>query len=104
MLDANAIMALSTFGENRPFRRYLAEEYDWILNTVSIYDTLVYYNKDLGNITADKWLRVDRNHAEDDIIFLTIHAGLNLMTTSLFKINISRITNIISQDGSLIFN
>lgn len=102
-MGADAIMDLSTFGDTRAFRRKLVAESGAVLGTVPIYDALVYYNKPLIKITAEEWLAVAKMHAEDGIDFLTIHAGLNRATAKRFKQNHSRITNIVSRGGSLMF-
>ncbi|MDR3216017.1 MAG: phosphomethylpyrimidine synthase ThiC [Clostridiaceae bacterium] len=102
-LGADAIMDLSTFGDTRSFRRKLAAECKAALGSVPIYDALVYYDKDLADITSDEWLEVVKIHAQDGIDFLTIHAGMNLATAARFKYNRNRLTNIVSRGGSLMF-
>ena len=102
-MGADAIMDLSTFGDTRSFRRRLSAECKAALGSVPIYDALVYYNKDLAEITADEWLNVVRMHAEDGIDFVTIHAGMNRAAADRFKRSRGRITNIVSRGGSLMF-
>jgi len=102
-MGADAIMDLSTFGDTRSFRRHLVADSEAILGTVPIYDALVYYNKALKDITSEEWLDIARMHCEDGIDFLTIHVGMNLATAKRFKQNLSRITNIVSRGGSLMF-
>ncbi|MCL2060674.1 MAG: phosphomethylpyrimidine synthase ThiC [Oscillospiraceae bacterium] len=84
-LGADAIMDLSTFGDTRAFRRELAAGCGAALGSVPIYDALVYYDKDLADISPDEWLDVVRIHAEDGIDFLTIHAGMNRAAAARFK-------------------
>lgn len=102
-MGADAIMDLSTFGDTRAFRRKLAMQCSAVLGSVPIYDALVYYGKALKDITAQEWLAVAHMHAEDGIDFLTIHAGINRATAARFKANKSRMTNIVSRGGSLLF-
>jgi phosphomethylpyrimidine synthase len=102
-LGADAIMDLSTSGDTRAFRRTLAQTSTVMLGSVPIYDALVFYKKPLQEISAKDWLEVARMHAIDGIDFLTIHAGLNRQTAQRFKQERSRITNIVSRGGSLIF-
>jgi phosphomethylpyrimidine synthase len=102
-LGADAIMDLSTSGDTRAFRRKLAQTSTAMLGSVPIYDALVFYKKPLREISAKEWLEVARMHAIDGIDFLTIHAGLNRQTAERFKKDKSRITNIVSRGGSLIF-
>jgi phosphomethylpyrimidine synthase len=102
-MGADAIMDLSTFGDTRKFRQRLASECKAILGSVPIYDALVHYNKPLAEITSDEWLETARIHAEDGMDFMTIHAGLNRENAARFLKNRSRITNIVSRGGSLMF-
>ena len=102
-MGADAIMDLSTFGDTRGFRRQLAGQCRAALGSVPIYDALVYFDKNLAEITADEWLSVARMHAEDGIDFMTIHVGMNRATAARFMKNRNRITNIVSRGGSLMF-
>jgi phosphomethylpyrimidine synthase len=102
-LGADAIMDLSTFGDTRAFRRTLSAQCKAALGSVPIYDALVYYDKNLEDITADEWLSIARMHAEDGFDFMTIHCGMNRATAARFKHNRNRITNIVSRGGSLMF-
>ncbi|WP_207710492.1 phosphomethylpyrimidine synthase ThiC [Aminipila butyrica] len=102
-LGADAIMDLSTFGDTRAFRRTLAAQCKAALGSVPIYDALVYYNKELAEITSDEWLEIARIHAEDGFDFMTIHCGMNQATAARFMRNRNRITNIVSRGGSLMF-
>lgn len=102
-MGAEAIMDLSSFGDTRRFRRRLTAECPAMIGTVPIYDAVVYYNKDLAEITAQEWLDIVRMHAEDGVDFLTIHCGINRATAERFK-KAERLTNIVSRGGSLIFS
>lgn len=102
-MGAEAIMDLSSFGDTRRFRRRLTAECPAMIGTVPIYDAVVYYNKDLAEITAREWLDIVRMHAEDGVDFLTIHCGINRATAARFK-KAERLTNIVSRGGSLIFS
>ncbi|MDR1160608.1 MAG: phosphomethylpyrimidine synthase ThiC, partial [Syntrophomonadaceae bacterium] len=103
-MGVDAIMDLSTFGDTRAFRRRLSSECSAVLGTVPIYDALVYYDKALKDITSEEWLDIARIHAEDGMDFITVHAGMNKATAKKFKQNQSRITNIVSRGGSLMFS
>lgn len=102
-MGADAIMDLSTFGDTRAFRRRLTEQCKAALGSVPIYDALVYYDKELADITSDQWLDIARMHAEDGFDFMTIHCGMNRATAARFMRNRDRITNIVSRGGSLMF-
>jgi phosphomethylpyrimidine synthase len=102
-LGADAIMDLSTSGDTRVFRQKLVQASTVMLGSVPIYDALVFYKKPLGEISSKDWLEVAKMHAIDGIDFLTIHAGVNRQTVQRFKKNRSRLTNIVSRGGSLMF-
>jgi phosphomethylpyrimidine synthase len=102
-MGAEAIMDLSSFGDTRYFRKKLVSECSAIIGTVPIYDAVVYYNKELKEITAKEWLDVVLMHAQDGVDFMTIHCGINKSTAQRFKNN-GRLTNIVSRGGSLIFS
>ena len=74
-----------------------------MLGTVPINDALVYYNEALKDITPQEWLDVAKMHCEDGIDFITVHAGLNRDILDDLKKHRSRITNIVSRGGSLMF-
>lgn len=101
-MGAEAIMDLSTHGNTRLFRKKLTAECPALIGTVPIYDAIVYYGKELKEITAKEWLDIVRIHAEDGVDFLTIHCGLNRNTAQKVKDN-GRLTNIVSRGGALIF-
>ncbi len=101
-MGAEAIMDLSTHGNTQFFRRKLTAECPAVIGTVPIYDAIVYYKKELKDITAKEWLDVIQMHAEDGVDFQTIHCGINRNTVQRFKNN-KRLTNIVSRGGSLIF-
>ncbi|MDR1460809.1 MAG: phosphomethylpyrimidine synthase ThiC [Campylobacteraceae bacterium] len=102
-LGADAIMDLSTSDDTKGFRKKLTQVSTVMLGSVPIYDALVFYKKPLQEISAKDWLEVVRMHAMDGIDFVTVHAGLNKHTIEKFKKSKSRITNIVSRGGSLMF-
>lgn len=101
-MGAESIMDLSSFGDTRKFRRKLTEECPAIIGTVPIYDSVVYYHKALGEITAKEWIDIVEMHAKDGVDFMTIHVGINKQTARRFK-DAQRLTNIVSRGGSIIF-
>ena len=101
-MGAEAIMDLSTHGNTRLFRKKLIQECPAMIGTVPIYDAIVYYGKELKEITSREWLDVVKMHAEDGVDFMTIHCGINKKTADTFK-KTERLTNIVSRGGSLIF-
>lgn len=101
-MKADAIMDLSSFGKTQEFRKRLVEVSDAMIGTVPIYDAVGFYDKELKDITAEEFLDVVRKHGEDGVDFVTIHAGVNQETASVFRRN-DRSLNIVSRGGSLTY-
>ncbi|GAA0076808.1 phosphomethylpyrimidine synthase ThiC [Clostridium sp. CTA-5] len=99
---AEAIMDLSNYGKTQEFRTKLIEKSPAMIGTVPMYDAVGYLEKDLLDIKAEDFLNVVRQHAKQGVDFVTIHAGINKRTISLFKEDKRRM-NIVSRGGSLLF-
>ncbi|MBW6411322.1 phosphomethylpyrimidine synthase ThiC [Clostridium weizhouense] len=99
---AEAIMDLSNYGKTQEFREKLIEYSPAMIGTVPMYDAVGYLEKDLLDIKAEDFLNVVRQHAKQGVDFVTIHAGINKRTISLFKEDKRRM-NIVSRGGSLLF-
>ncbi|MBM7582254.1 phosphomethylpyrimidine synthase [Caldicoprobacter guelmensis] len=102
-LKAESIMDLSSYGKTRQFRQKLIEISPVMIGTVPIYDAVGYYDKDIGDITAQEFIDIVEMHAQDGVDFMTIHAGVNRDTVRRFKNN-PRLTNIVSRGGAIIFS
>jgi phosphomethylpyrimidine synthase len=101
-LKTDAIMDLSSFGKTADFRRKLLEISPAAIGTVPVYDAIGFYDKELESISADEFIAVIEKHARDGVDFMTIHAGLNRNAIQTLKNN-SRLTNIVSRGGSLVY-
>jgi len=102
-LKADAIMDLSTFGDTRAFRQRTVELSPVMIGTVPVYDAVARYGKTVAAITVDDFFDVVRQHAEDGVDFMTIHAGLN--RTALERLlNNPRLTHVVSRGGSLLLD
>ena len=101
-MKAEAIMDLSSFGKTEEFRKRLVEMSSAMIGTVPIYYAVVFFDKELKDITAKEFRDVVRKHAIDGVDFMTIHAGINKETAEVFKRN-KRLTNIVSRGGSLMY-
>ena len=101
-MKTEAIMDLSNYGKTFEFRRRLIEMSPAMIGTVPMYDAIGYLDKKLEKITPEEFLAVVEKHARDGVDFVTIHAGLNCRTVEHFKRN-SRVTNIVSRGGSLLY-
>jgi len=100
---AEAIMDLSNYGKTREFREKLIEKSPAMIGTVPMYDAIGFLDKELCEITAQDFLEVVRSHAKEGVDFVTIHAGLNRKTIDAFKQSKTRLTNVVSRGGSLIY-
>ncbi|HVJ50087.1 phosphomethylpyrimidine synthase ThiC [Desulfitobacterium sp.] len=101
-MKAEAIMDLSNYGKTALFREKLIEMSPAMIGTVPMYDAIGYLGKKLEDITPQEFLAVVEKHAQDGVDFMTIHAGLNRQTVEHFK-RTSRVTNIVSRGGSLLY-
>lgn len=101
-MKAEAIMDLSNYGKTREFRQRVLEFSPAMLGTVPIYDAIGYHERKLAQLAKDDFFKVVRQHAEDGVDFVTIHAGINRETVRRVKEN-KRRTNIVSRGGALLF-
>lgn len=102
-MKAEAIMDLSCYGKTHEFRQQLIDTCPAMIGTVPMYDAVGYLDKELKDITAQEFLEVIEAHAKEGVDFMTIHAGINRRTASIFKESGGRLTNIVSRGGSLIY-
>jgi len=101
-MGADAIMDLSSHGNTIPFRRMLTQQCPVMIGTVPVYDSVIHYQRDLEDLTAEDFLNVIRLHAEDGVDFVTLHCGITRKTIEQIK-NGKRKMNIVSRGGSLVF-
>ena len=101
-LGAEAIMDLSSHGNTQPFRQKLTHECPVMIGTVPIYDSVIHYQRDLAELTAQDFIDVVRLHAQDGVDFVTLHCGITRKTIDQIKKHKRRM-NIVSRGGSLIF-
>ena len=101
-LGAEAIMDLSSHGDTQPFRQKLTRECPAMIGTVPVYDSVIHYQRDLAELTAQDFLEVIRMHAQDGVDFVTLHCGITRKTIEQIKKH-KREMNIVSRGGSLVF-
>ena len=73
-LGAEAIMDLSSHGNTQPFRQKLTHECPVMIGTVPVYDSVIHYQRDLAELTAQDFVDVVRLHAQDGVDFVTLHS------------------------------
>ncbi len=101
-LGAEAIMDLSNYGKTQEFRKKLIEKSTAMIGTVPMYDAVGFLDKGLSFIKPEEFLDVVRNHAENGVDFVTIHAGINRQNSEIYLRN-RRVNEIVSRGGSLLF-
>ena len=101
-MGADAIMDLSSHGNTQPFRKKLINECPVMVGTVPVYDSVIHYKRDLGELTAKDFIDVVRLHAEDGVDFVTLHCGITRKTIEQIRQH-KRKMNIVSRGGSLVF-
>ena len=62
-MGAEAIMDLSSHGNTQPFRQKLTHECPVMIGTVPVYDSVIHYQRDLAELTAQDFIDVVRLHA-----------------------------------------
>ena len=101
-MGAEAIMDLSSHGNTQPFRQKLTHECPVMIGTVPVYDSVIHYQRDLAELTAQDFIDVVRLHAEDGVDFVTLHCGITRKTIEQIRKH-KRKMNIVSRGGSLVF-
>ncbi len=101
-MGAESIMDLSNYGKTYEFRKRLIDKSTAMIGTVPMYDAVGFLDKGLTFIKAEEFLDVVRNHAENGVDFVTIHAGINRANAEIFLRN-ERTNRIVSRGGSLLF-
>lgn len=101
-MGAESIMDLSNYGKTQEFRKRLIEKSTAMIGTVPMYDAVGFLDKGLSFIKPKEFLDVVRNHAENGVDFVTIHAGINRANSEIFIRN-PRVNQIVSRGGSLLF-
>ena len=84
-MGAEAIMDLSSHGNTQPFRQKLTHECPVMIGTVPVYDSVIHYQRDLAELTAQDFIDVVRLHAEDGVDFVTLHCGITRKTIDQIK-------------------
>jgi len=100
---ADTIMDLSTGGDLDEIRRTILREVDVPVGTVPIYQAALEKAgvSAVVDMSSDDLFNAVRNHAEDGIDFVTIHAGVNL--NSLARLRSSeRILDVVSRGGAFL--
>ena len=61
-LGAEAVMDLSSHGDTQPFRQKLTRECPAMIGTVPVYDSVIHYQRDLAQLTAEDFINRALSH------------------------------------------
>jgi len=95
---ADAVMDLSTSGDLRKLRRAFVRRSPVPVGTVPVYEALLRAGT-VEAITPELLLQVIREHAEDGVDFMTVHAGILRKHIPFAK---TRVMGIVSRGGAIL--
>ncbi|WGS65679.1 phosphomethylpyrimidine synthase ThiC [Marinitoga aeolica] len=101
---ADSIMDLSTWGDLSYIRNEIIKNSNIMVGTVPVYDAAtkaIQQKKRVIDFEAEDFIQMVKDHAEDGVDFMTIHAGITRTTIEKLR-NSKRITKIVSRGGSII--
>ncbi|TAL30729.1 MAG: phosphomethylpyrimidine synthase ThiC [Spirochaetes bacterium] len=102
-LHADSVMDLSLNPDSRKFRKLALSSCSVMFGTVPVYDAAIRRDSVVGDLTVDDLFGAVREHAEDGVDFLTIHAGLTSVAVERLKRNM-RLTHVVSRGGSILLD
>ncbi len=94
---ADTVMDLSTGGDLDLVRRRIVDAVSVPVGSVPIYQAA---SRGIENMTSDYMFNAVRKHAEDDIDFVTIHAGVTQSSFERLKKS-ERILDVVSRGGAI---
>ena len=78
-MGAEAIMDLSSHGNTQPFRQKLTHECPVMIGTVPVYDSVIHYQRDLAELTAqDFGYNFPHNEANNSDEYYLFHSQIHL--------------------------
>ncbi|MFN3328269.1 MAG: phosphomethylpyrimidine synthase ThiC, partial [Fervidobacterium pennivorans] len=99
--EVESVMDLSSGVDGTKFRRFILENYDFIVGTVPIYQVASRYEK-IEKASWEEFIDEIEKQAEEGVDFFTIHAGITRRTLERFNKN-DRLLKIVSRGGSLLY-
>jgi phosphomethylpyrimidine synthase len=100
---ADALMDLSTGGDLHAIRKAILAETTLPLGTVPVYEVATHaedIGKDFADVSVDELFDVVKEHAEDGVSFMTLHAGVTRYAVERLKAQ-GRELDIVSRGGAL---
>jgi phosphomethylpyrimidine synthase len=99
--DVESVMDLSSGLDASNFRKYILQNYDFIVGTVPVYQ-LASKHDDITKVDSKEFIEEIERQAEEGVDFFTIHAGITRRTLERFEKN-ERLLKIVSRGGALLY-
>ncbi|ADQ03846.1 thiamine biosynthesis protein ThiC [Caldicellulosiruptor owensensis OL] len=99
--DVESVMDLSSGLDASNFRKYILQNYDFIVGTVPVYQVASRHD-DITKVDSKEFIEEIEKQAEEGVDFFTIHAGITRRTIERFEKN-ERLLKIVSRGGSLLY-
>jgi len=99
--DVESVMDLSSGLDASNFRKYILQNYDFIVGTVPIYQVASRHD-DITKVDSKEFIEEIEKQAEEGVDFFTIHAGITRRTLERFEKN-ERLLKIVSRGGALLY-
>jgi phosphomethylpyrimidine synthase len=99
--DVESVMDLSSGLDASNFRKYILQNYDFIVGTVPVYQVASRHD-DITKVDSKEFIEEIERQAEEGVDFFTIHAGITRKTLERFEKN-ERLLKIVSRGGALLY-
>jgi len=99
--DVESVMDLSSGLDASNFRKYILQNYDFIVGTVPVYQVASRHD-DITKVDSKEFIEEIERQAEEGVDFFTIHAGITRRTLERFEKN-DRLLKIVSRGGALLY-
>jgi len=99
--DVESVMDLSSGLDASNFRKYILQNYDFIVGTVPVYQVASRHD-DITKVDSKEFIEEIEKQAEEGVDFFTIHAGITRRTLERFEKN-ERLLKIVSRGGALLY-
>lgn len=99
--DVESVMDLSSGLDASNFRKYILQNYDFIVGTVPVYQVASRHD-DITKVDSKEFIEEIERQAEEGVDFFTIHAGITRKALERFEKN-ERLLKIVSRGGALLY-
>lgn len=99
--DVESVMDLSSGLDASNFRKFILQNYDFIVGTVPVYQVASRHD-DITKVDGKEFIEEIERQAEEGVDFFTIHAGITRKALERFEKN-ERLLKIVSRGGALLY-